>query len=156
MLRINCKNICHDRDSNPKPTAWERCCPNFTAVIYFWIKRVGDCGLIKERKTTLLNEYFFLHITYAAKNNNNRFLFPENPIELTLLFCSIKFLDCENIYFYGVLIVLLGFYFIACFFCIFCDLVQSKEFPASFEKFDFFFKRPQSCVGVQERPCGPS
>ena len=29
------RNIWHDRDSNPKPTARERCCPNPTAVIYF-------------------------------------------------------------------------------------------------------------------------
>ena len=31
----NRKNICHDRDSNPGPTASEPCCPNPTAVIYF-------------------------------------------------------------------------------------------------------------------------
>ena len=35
MLGINRKNIWHDRDSNPKPTAWERYYPNPTAVIYF-------------------------------------------------------------------------------------------------------------------------
>ena len=44
-LTINCQNIWHDRDSNPKPTAWERCCPNPTAVIYnktsweFWTEK---------------------------------------------------------------------------------------------------------------------
>ena len=31
----NRKNIWHDRDSNPGPTASEPCCPNPTAVIYF-------------------------------------------------------------------------------------------------------------------------
>ena len=50
MLRITRKNIWHDRDSNPKPTAWERCCPNPTAIIYFWIKRVGSFGLKKKEK----------------------------------------------------------------------------------------------------------
>ena len=50
MLRINGKNIWHDRDSNPEPTPWERCCPNHTAVIYFWIKRVGSFGQIKKEK----------------------------------------------------------------------------------------------------------
>ena len=48
MLRINRKNIWHDRDSNPKPTVWELCCPNPTAVICFWIKRVGSFGQIKK------------------------------------------------------------------------------------------------------------
>ena len=33
-------------------------------------KRVGGFGQIKKRKTTLLNEKFFLYITYTAKNNN--------------------------------------------------------------------------------------
>ena len=50
MLRINRKNIWHARDSNPKPTAWERCGPNPTALLYFWIKRVGSFGQIKKRK----------------------------------------------------------------------------------------------------------
>ena len=31
----NRKNNWHDRDSNPKPTASEPCCPNPTAVIFF-------------------------------------------------------------------------------------------------------------------------
>ena len=35
MLGINRKNIWHDRDSNPEPTAREPCCLNRTAVIYF-------------------------------------------------------------------------------------------------------------------------
>ena len=35
--------------------------------MYFWIKRFGSFAL---KKTTLLNELFFLHIKYAAKNNN--------------------------------------------------------------------------------------
>ena len=56
MLGINRKNIWHDRDSNPKPTAWERCYPNPTAVIYFWKKRVGSFALKKKRNLTLLNE----------------------------------------------------------------------------------------------------
>ena len=61
MLRINRKNLWHDRDSNPEPTAWERCCPNHTAVIYFWIKRVGSFGQIE--KMTLLNDFScILHI----------------------------------------------------------------------------------------------
>ena len=42
------KNIWHDRDSNPGPTASEPCCPSPTDVFYFWIKRVGILGL-KER-----------------------------------------------------------------------------------------------------------
>ena len=52
MLRINHKNIWQDRDSNPEPTAWESCCPNLTAVIYFWMKKVGNFALkkIKKRK----------------------------------------------------------------------------------------------------------
>ena len=52
MLRINRKYILQDRDSNPKPTDWERCCPNPTAVIYFWIKRVGSFGQIKNLNKT--------------------------------------------------------------------------------------------------------
>ena len=50
MLRINRKNIWHYRNSNPNPTAWELCCPNLTAVIYFWIKRVANFGLKKKEK----------------------------------------------------------------------------------------------------------
>ena len=48
MLMVNRKNIWNARDSNPKPTAWERCCPNPPAVIYFWIKRVGSFTLQKK------------------------------------------------------------------------------------------------------------
>ena len=70
MLRINRKNFWQGSDSNPEPTAWETC-PKPTAVIYFWIKRVGSFAL-KKRKTTLLNEKIFLHITYAAKNKNQQ------------------------------------------------------------------------------------
>ena len=76
MLGINRKNNWTDRDSNPKPPAWERCCPSPTAAIYFW-KGVGNFGL---KKMTLLKEQFFLHITYAAKNNNEVFdheVFPD-------------------------------------------------------------------------------
>ena len=35
MLGINYKNIWHDRDSNPEPTASEPRCPNPAAVTYF-------------------------------------------------------------------------------------------------------------------------
>ena len=49
MIR-NRKNIWHDRDSNPGPTASEPCCPNPTAVIYFRIKKVGNFGLKKKEK----------------------------------------------------------------------------------------------------------
>ena len=64
----NRKKNWHDRDSNPGPTSSEPCFPNPTAVIYFWIKRIGNFGLTKKRKTTPLNEWFFLHTAYAAKN----------------------------------------------------------------------------------------
>ena len=50
MLRVNRKNIWHNGDSNPKPTASERCCPNLTAVTYFWRKRVGSFALKKKEK----------------------------------------------------------------------------------------------------------
>ena len=46
----NRKNIWHDSDSNQGPTASEPCCPNPPAVIYFWIKRVGNFGLKKKEK----------------------------------------------------------------------------------------------------------
>ena len=49
-LGINHEKIWHDRDSNPEPTAWDPCCPNPTAVIYFWIKRVDAFGLKKKEK----------------------------------------------------------------------------------------------------------
>ena len=55
MLRIIRKNIWHDSDLNTETIAWEPD-PKPTAVIYFWIKRVGNFGLEKKRKTTLLNE----------------------------------------------------------------------------------------------------
>ena len=35
MLGINREKFWPGNDSNPKPTAWERCCPNPTAVIFF-------------------------------------------------------------------------------------------------------------------------
>ena len=38
-------------DSNPEPTAWEPCCLKPTAVIYFWIKRVGNFALKKNDPT---------------------------------------------------------------------------------------------------------
>ena len=64
MLGINRKNILHDKDLKPEPTAWEPCSPNPTAVIYFWIKRVGSFGL---KKTTLPNEYFFCILPMRRK-----------------------------------------------------------------------------------------
>ena len=63
MLGKNRKNIWYNRDSNPKPTAWERCCPDPIAVIYFWTKRVGGFELKKTPLYTVLNELVFLHIT---------------------------------------------------------------------------------------------
>ena len=50
MLGMNRKNICHGSDTNPEPTAGEPCCPKPPAVIYFWIKRVGNFGLKKKEK----------------------------------------------------------------------------------------------------------
>ena len=50
ILGINRKNIWQGSDSNPEPTAWEPCCPKPTAVICFWIKRVGNFGLKKKEK----------------------------------------------------------------------------------------------------------
>ena len=50
MLGINRKHFWQGSDSNPEPTAWEPCCPTPTAVIYFWIKRVGNFGLKKKEK----------------------------------------------------------------------------------------------------------
>ena len=71
MLKINRENNWHGRDSNPKPTAWECSCPNPTAVIYFWIKRVGIFGLIE--KTTLLKNNFscILHMLRKVTNAKN-------------------------------------------------------------------------------------
>ena len=70
MLRINRKDVWHDRDSNPKPTAWERCCPNPTAVIYFWMKRVGNFGLKKNLKKRKTNEWIFFLVYYICSENN--------------------------------------------------------------------------------------
>ena len=68
MLRINRKNIWHDRNSNPEPTPWERCCPNHTAVIYFWIKRVGSFGQIKKKKNDPTEWIIFLvYYIYCEK-----------------------------------------------------------------------------------------
>ena len=50
MLGISRKKFWQGSDSNPEPTAWEPCCPKPTAVIYFWIKRVGNFGLKKKEK----------------------------------------------------------------------------------------------------------
>ena len=60
ILKTNRKNIWHDRDSNSKPTSWERCCRNPTAVIHFWIKTVGNFGLIKKKKNDLTEWIIFL------------------------------------------------------------------------------------------------
>ena len=64
MLGINLNNFWLGSDSYPKPTAWERCCPNPTAVIYFWIKRVGSFALKKkEIRPYLMNNFScMLHI----------------------------------------------------------------------------------------------
>ena len=69
MLGINRKNIWHDRDSNPEPTAWETCCPKLTAVKYFWIKRVGNSGLRKKEKRPYWMNNFscILHILRKIK-----------------------------------------------------------------------------------------
>ena len=50
MLGIYRKNFWQGSDSNPEPTAWEPCCPKTTAVIHFWIKRVGNFGQIKKKE----------------------------------------------------------------------------------------------------------
>ena len=79
MLGINRKDIWHDRDSNPKPTAWERCCPNPTAAIYFWIKRVESFALKKKKfdPTVHCTEWIFFCIFHIrrkiiTKENVNR------------------------------------------------------------------------------------
>ena len=68
MLGINRENFRQASDSNPEPTAWKPCCPKPTGVIYFWKKKELAILVWKKIKTTPLNEYPFLHITYAAKN----------------------------------------------------------------------------------------
>ena len=66
MLRINRKTFWHNRDSNPKPTHWERCCPNPTAVNCFWIKRVGSFDQIKkiQQDGRLASAYFSTEYKY--------------------------------------------------------------------------------------------
>ena len=51
MLGINRENFWQGSDSNPEPTAGELCCPKPTAVIFFWIKRLGNFGLKKNDPT---------------------------------------------------------------------------------------------------------
>ena len=69
MLEINRKNIWHGSDSNPEPIAWEPCCPKPTAVIYFWIKRVGNFGLKKKEKQPYWMNNFscILHMRWKIK-----------------------------------------------------------------------------------------
>ena len=67
MLAINRKNNWHDRDSNPKLPAWERYWPNPTAVIYFWIKRVGNFGL-KKKPYWMTNFSCILHMLRKITN----------------------------------------------------------------------------------------
>ena len=61
-----CLSAWHGSDSSTKHTSWGPCCPKPAAVIFFWMKRVGNFGLRKKKNgpTELL-----LHITCAAKNN---------------------------------------------------------------------------------------
>ena len=51
----------------PRSTASERCCRNPTAYISFSMRNFASFGLNKKRKTTLLSEYFFVHILKAAE-----------------------------------------------------------------------------------------
>ena len=64
MLGINHEDIWHDRDSNPEPTAWEPCCHNPTAVI-FWIEIVGIFGLKKNDPTEWI--IFLAYYIYGEK-----------------------------------------------------------------------------------------
>ena len=48
MLGIHFKNFWQGSNSNPESTASEPCRPKPTAVIYLWIKRVGNFGLKKK------------------------------------------------------------------------------------------------------------
>ena len=63
----NRKNIWHARDSNPGPTASEPCCPNPTAIIYFWIKRVSNFGL-KKKRPYWMNFSLILHMRRKIKS----------------------------------------------------------------------------------------
>ena len=70
MLGINRKKIWQGSDSKPEPNPWEPCCPTPTAVIYFWIKRVGSFGQIKKKKNDPTEWIIFFCIySYTAKNN---------------------------------------------------------------------------------------
>ena len=79
MLGINRKNIWHDRGSNPEPTIWKPCCPNTTAVIYFWIKRIGNFGLKKkEKRPYWVNNFsYILHMRRKITKSRNEKLFPK-------------------------------------------------------------------------------
>ena len=66
----NRKNVWHNTDSSPGPTASELCCPNPTNVNLFLNEKSWQFWTEKYKKTALLNEKFFLHIAYAAKNKN--------------------------------------------------------------------------------------
>ena len=67
MLGINSKDIWHGSDSNPEPTAWEPSCPKPTAVIYFWIKRVGNFGLEKKKNDPTESIIFLAYYIRAEK-----------------------------------------------------------------------------------------
>ena len=67
MLLKNHKNFWQGSYSNPEPTAWESFCPKSTAVIYFWIKRVGNFGLKKKRPYWMNNFSCILHILRKIK-----------------------------------------------------------------------------------------
>ena len=60
MLGMNRKNFWQGSDSDPEPTAWEPCCPTPTAVIYFWIKRVGNFSQMKKKKNDPTEWIIFL------------------------------------------------------------------------------------------------
>ena len=64
MLGINRKNIRHGSDLNPEPTASEPGCPKPTAVIYFWIKRVGNFGLMKKKEKNDPTEWIVSLVYY--------------------------------------------------------------------------------------------
>ena len=56
MLRINRKIIWHDRDSNLKPSAWQRCCPNHCCH-FFLNKKWAISGLKKEKRPHWMNSF---------------------------------------------------------------------------------------------------
>ena len=61
MLGINREKFWQGSDSNSEPTASEPCCAKTTAVIYFWIKRFGNFGQMKNNDPT---EWFIFLVYY--------------------------------------------------------------------------------------------